>query len=197
MDGHNELEEDLIPIEEQYEPVSYGGENTDTNSNVQEDPGVELEDDGLLLEDLPEHDQTMEEEVVGDVEPPPIAEDAEVEEPPMLEEIEEDEGQDADEPEIIMKQGPEFSHLDGSYWAMGNQGLPDYCLSIIKDYVNVEATLVTPQYGFEKGLKVFGKKVYKATMEEECNWHAQPIRCYVGNFSNVVGLPYVSQTKMN
>ena len=49
---------------------------------------------------------------------------------------------------------------------MGNQGTTDYCLSIIKDYGNVEATLSSPQYGFEKGLTVFRKEGYKATMEE-------------------------------
>ena len=44
-----------------------------------------------------------------------------------------------------------------------NRLLPIY---IIKDFKNVKATLASPQYGFEKGLKVFGKKGYKKIMEE-------------------------------
>jgi hypothetical protein len=39
--------------------------------------------------------------------------------------------------------------LDGKYWT-------GYCLTIIKGYGNLEATLSTPQYGFKKGLTMFG-----------------------------------------
>jgi hypothetical protein len=39
-------------------------------------------------------------------------------------------------------------------------------MSVISGYGNLEATLSTPQYGFEKGLKVFGEDGYKATIKE-------------------------------
>ena len=38
--------------------------------------------------------------------------------------------------------------------------------SFIQHYDNLEATLSTPQYGFEKGLKVFKELGYNATMKE-------------------------------
>ena len=95
-----------------------------------------------------------------------IEDDTVTDEPPLLEEIEEDEEEPSNESEMILEQDPEFSHLNGSYLVMGNQGWTNHCLSIINDFWNVEATLVTPQYGFEKGLKVFGKKDNKATMEK-------------------------------
>jgi hypothetical protein len=39
-------------------------------------------------------------------------------------------------------------------------------MSVISGYGNLEATLSTPQYGFQKGLKVFGESGYKATIKE-------------------------------
>ena len=42
-----------------------------------------------------------------------------------------------------------------------------YCIgSVIKGYDNLEATLSTPQYGFQKGMKVFKEKGYMATVKE-------------------------------
>ena len=38
--------------------------------------------------------------------------------------------------------------------------------SVIQHYGNLEATLSTPQYGFDKGLKVFKEVGYNATMKE-------------------------------
>jgi hypothetical protein len=49
--------------------------------------------------------------------------------------------------------------LDGKYWT-------GYCLSVIKGYGNLEATLSTPQYGFKKGLTMFGESGYNATVKE-------------------------------
>jgi hypothetical protein len=54
------------------------------------------------------------------------------------------------------------SGLDGSYW--NPNGEAEYCLSVIKSYGNLEATLSTPQYGFKKGLTIFGGAGYDATV---------------------------------
>ena len=43
----------------------------------------------------------------------------------------------------------------------------EYCVgSVINTYSNLEATLSTPQYGFQKGMKVFKEKGYTATVKE-------------------------------
>jgi hypothetical protein len=56
------------------------------------------------------------------------------------------------------------STLDGPHW--DNCVHTQYCMSVISGYGNLEATLSTPQYGFQKGLKVFGEDGYKATIKE-------------------------------
>jgi hypothetical protein len=56
------------------------------------------------------------------------------------------------------------SGLDGEYW--NRDGQANYCLSIIRGYGNLEATLSTPQYGFKKGLTIFGGPGYDATVKE-------------------------------
>ena len=37
---------------------------------------------------------------------------------------------------------------------------------MIREYTNLEATLSTPQYGFQKGIKVFKEKGHEATVKE-------------------------------
>ena len=37
---------------------------------------------------------------------------------------------------------------------------------IMKEYFEIEASKATPQYGFRKGLQVFGDKGYQATKDE-------------------------------
>ena len=39
-------------------------------------------------------------------------------------------------------------------------------VSLIQDYGNLEATLSTPQYGFQKEMKVFKEKDYTAIVNE-------------------------------
>jgi hypothetical protein len=56
------------------------------------------------------------------------------------------------------------STLDGPHW--DNCVHTQYCMSVISGYGNLEATLSTPQYGFQKGLKVFGEDGFKATIKE-------------------------------
>ena len=160
LDGDHDLSGDFI------EPT----DETHDLEDAEEDPGVQIveeEDNDALLEDLPDLDPPSEDEAE-EIAVEPEQNQVEPEAPIDIEEIdeEEDEAQVHNEPEMIPEQDPEFSHLNGPYWAMGSQGRTDYCLSIIKDYGNVEATLSSPQYGFEKGLKLFRKKGYKATMEE-------------------------------
>ena len=131
---------------------------------------IKGEGDVALLEDLPNQDLQSEEDEVehNNDTNEPAEEEVETDKTPILEEIDEDETEPPTEtkPEMIPGQGPEFSHLNGSYWAMVNEGRTDYCLSIIKHLGNVKDTLSSPQYGFVKGLKVFGKKGYKVTMKE-------------------------------
>ena len=43
----------------------------------------------------------------------------------------------------------------------------EHCIgSVIREYNNLEATLATPQYGFQKGMKVFKDKGHEATVKE-------------------------------
>jgi hypothetical protein len=56
------------------------------------------------------------------------------------------------------------STLDGPHW--DNCVNTRYYMSVISGYGNLEATLSTPQYGFQKGLKLFGEGGYKATIKE-------------------------------
>jgi hypothetical protein len=71
-----------------------------------------------------------------------------------------DEESSAAEEEAPKKKGG----LDGEYW--NREGEANYCLSIIRGYGNLEATLSTPQYGFKKGLTIFGGPGYDATVKE-------------------------------
>ena len=43
----------------------------------------------------------------------------------------------------------------------------EHCIgSVIEEYTNLEATLSTPQYGFQKGMKVFKENGHEATVKE-------------------------------
>ena len=115
IDDDNNLRDSFEPIEEQYDL-----------EDAEEDPGVQFEeedDNDALLEDLSDLGPPIEEKKE---EPPNESEEyqAETEKLPEIEEIDEEEPdpQVRHEPEMIPEQDPEFSHLNGSYWAMGNQG---------------------------------------------------------------------------
>ena len=61
------------------------------------------------------------------------------------------------------------SALDGKHWGDGMVGsvIHEYAVgSVIREYSNLEASLLTPQYGFNKGLKVFKEAGYEATIKE-------------------------------
>jgi hypothetical protein len=77
----------------------------------------------------------------------------------VMEEVDEsDDANDDDTPRGL------DNTLDGPHW--NNCVHTQYCMSVISGYENLEATLSTPQYGFQKGLKVFGEGGYKATIKE-------------------------------
>ena len=59
--------------------------------------------------------------------------------------------------------------LDGKHWGDGMIGsvIHEYCIRlVINNYSNLEATLSTLQYGFQKWMKVFKEKGYTANMKE-------------------------------
>ena len=61
--------------------------------------------------------------------------------------------------------------LDGPHWNGGMVGsvIHEHCIgSVIREYNNLEAVSVssTPQYSFQKGMKVFKDEGYKATVKE-------------------------------
>ena len=62
-------------------------------------------------------------------------------------------------------------NLDGPHWGGGMVGsvIHEHCIgSVIREYNNLEAVSVssTPQYSFQKGMKVFKDEGYKATVKE-------------------------------
>ena len=61
------------------------------------------------------------------------------------------------------------SNLDGIHWndSMVDLVIHEHCIGLmIRKYTNLKATLSTPQYGFQKGMKAFKEKGYKATLKE-------------------------------
>jgi hypothetical protein len=61
---------------------------------------------------------------------------------------------------------PKELDLDlGPYWALA-QSAQAYVLNTIASYSNIEASKLTPQYGFNRGLKEFGTLGYEATVKE-------------------------------
>jgi hypothetical protein len=125
-----------------------------------EDPGVdggEADNNAHAKEEDPLFEELhFVEDVVEEDEAEAVAEYV-VEE---VEEVEEEREQVEPEPE---EESPakklSDNGLDGKYWT-------GYCLSVIKGYGNLEATLSTPQYGFKKGLTMFGESGYDATVKE-------------------------------
>ena len=62
------------------------------------------------------------------------------------------------------------SELDGGYWEDGIAGAlleaEDKAAKLLKSYSEMNASLATPQYGFVKGLKIFGNAGYDAAQKE-------------------------------
>jgi hypothetical protein len=53
----------------------------------------------------------------------------------------------------------------GPYWTLA-QSTYSYVLNTITSYSNIEASKLTPQYSFNRGLKEFGTLGYEATVKE-------------------------------
>jgi hypothetical protein len=82
----------------------------------------------------------------------------------VIEDNDDNEEEDATTEQADKAPAKKKKGLDGTYWNPGRQ--EGHCLSAIKGYGNLEATLSTPQYGFKKGLAIFGGLGYDATVKE-------------------------------
>jgi hypothetical protein len=133
-----------------YDDPGVGAEN-DENGPDNADQGVGAE----AAIDVEEEDPLLEElHVVED-----LIEEEEIVEEYMVKEIEEEQEQVAPEAEVEPLAKKPDDGLDGKYWT-------GYCMSVIKGYGNLEATLLTPQYGSKKGLAMFGEAGYDTTVKE-------------------------------
>ena len=56
-----------------------------------------------------------------------------------------------------------MSNLDGKYW---NSTLVHVYLAATTEFSKSHASIVTPQYGFNKGINIFKKTGYDATVAE-------------------------------
>ena len=85
--------------------------------------------------------------------------------------------------------------LDGKKWEDGMVGsvIHECCVSsVIQEYGNFKATLSTPQYRFQKGMKgmkIFKEQGYKATVKElDKNLIGRNVRCD-RHFSSMINHP--------
>ena len=152
---HPQEDDDSVPTDDHnMNPNQYEEAGVD---DIAPDELIVNGDDDPMLEEL----NVVEEEDIGD--------DTSIVEANEggIDEI--DEGSDpgsnpSEEEEEEEDDRPRMQGLDGNYW--NRRGEANYCLSIIKGFGNLEATLSTPQYGFKKGLTVFGGPGYDATIKE-------------------------------
>jgi hypothetical protein len=148
----NNHDDDESSIESEEAGVP-GGNNNDNN------------DDDPMLEDLDELDNNNN----NDNEDNNVTDDESNEEY-IVEDVDEydddDDDDDDDDNSNNANEPPRGldNTLDGPHWS--NCIHTQYCMSVISGYGNLEATLSTPQYGFQKGLKMFGEGGYKATIKE-------------------------------
>ena len=81
-----------------------------------------------------------------------------------------DESTDSDNEEASINADCEARNLEsnlGNYWNDDStEEEYTFVMNTIAEYGNLEATLSTPQYGFNKGMKVFGDEGYKAAIKE-------------------------------
>ena len=72
----------------------------------------------------------------------------------------------SDEPTSKLKKHGLDSGLDGPHWSANAHVAYQYVLNTITSYGKIEATKSTPQYSFNKGLKLFGDSGWDATVAE-------------------------------
>jgi hypothetical protein len=142
------------------EEVGVGGDNEDNDTDDDDD------DDDPMLEDLNNNNNNNNNNEDSDNN----VMDDESEEEYVMEDVDESEDEDSNNDNsdnnnnnVTAPRGLN-STLDRPHW--NNCVHTQYCMSVISGYGNLEATLSTPQYGFQKGLKVFGEDGYKATIKE-------------------------------
>jgi hypothetical protein len=119
------------------------------------------DDDDPMLEELDNNNNDNNDDDDGDADN--NVTDDESDDEYVMEEIDESEDEDDNNTNDGTPRGLDNT-LDGPHW--NNCTHTQYCMSVISGYGNLEATLSTPQYGFQKGLKIFGEGGYKATIKE-------------------------------
>jgi hypothetical protein len=62
--------------------------------------------------------------------------------------------------------GLENSFNPDRYWGINSHSTCQYVLNTIASFANFEPSKSTPQYGFNRGMKEFGKLGFDATMKE-------------------------------
>ena len=122
------------------------------NEEVEEVEEEESMPDAMQIEDVESDDksETEEDTITDDVSKTGVSEE---------EDTSAGETENASEPEAAPMVRELESDL-GAYWNDEVVG------SVIQNYGNLEATLSTPQYGFQKGLNEFKETGYKATVNE-------------------------------
>ena len=164
-------EDSILSDDHDIAPDQYDDEDGDADDGNNEEAGVDegiANVDGVIpLQGMDEDEQAIEDD------DDPMLEDLHEEDDPMLEELhvieDNDEsgkdatGEQADKAPPKKNRGLDDT-LDRGYWNPGGQ--ERHCLTVIKGYGNLEANLSTPQYGFKKGLAIFGGPGYDATVKE-------------------------------
>ena len=143
-----------------HEDAGVGNDNEeDAGVGVEVEDDIDpIDDDDPMLEHLQQLHFVEDPQDDDEAEAPPEYEIEEVEETDDQQEDVETEAE-ANPPAVNAARELGNDGLDGKYWT-------GYCMSVIKGYGNLEATLSTPQYGFRKGLTVFGGPGYDATVKE-------------------------------
>jgi hypothetical protein len=166
---------DVADYAEDETQLDYFPDGDDDLSNENEEVGVPEDDDSdnedeedPMLEDINELDDNNNNNEDNDNNVTDDESDGDY----VMEDVDEEDDDDSDddnnnnEDDNNIPSAPRGldSTLDGKHW--NNCVHTQYCMSVISGYGNLEATLSTPQYGFQKGLKLFGEGGYKATIKE-------------------------------
>ena len=157
----NDIEEagdhDVVDYAEDDNQFEHFPENDEESTVESEEAGVPVDnedDDDPMLEELDNNNEDNDNNITDD----------ESNEDYVMEDVDEsDDDNDVSSNDDDTPRGLDNT-LDGPHW--NNCIHTQYCMSVISGYGNLEATLSTPQYGFQKGLKVFDKEGYKATIKE-------------------------------
>jgi hypothetical protein len=142
-------------------PNQYEQEEVNVEDDNGEDAGV---DEAIVDNNNDDHLPPVNEVEQDDDEEDAMLEGLHDEDDPMLEDLHVVEDDDNNEEPADDVPSEKKKGLDRKYWNPNEHA--GYCLSVIKRYGNLEATLSTPQYAFKKGLTIFGGLGYGATVKE-------------------------------